>query len=89
MIEFGFENSNTMTDSEIAFILLANACGKVLANRDLYPRDIFMIAYRYLFSGCKCRGEYVYLVNFLIENPDYREELLKWQTISLNYHYLS
>ena len=67
-----------MTDREISFILLKNACGKVLANKDLYPNDIFKIAYRYLFEGCKSRGEYEYLVNFLIEIPDTREELLKW-----------
>ena len=66
-----------MSDREIAFILLKNACGKVLANKDVYPADIFKIAYRYLFEGCKSRGEYEYLVNFLIEIPDTREELLK------------
>ena len=77
MIEFGFENKDTMTDSEIAFILLANACGKVLAYKDLYPHDIFLIAYSYLNNGCRNRSDYEYLVNFLIENPDMREELLK------------
>ena len=66
-----------MSDREIAFILLKNNCGKVLANKDLYPTDIFKIAYRYLFEGCKSRGEYAYLVNFLIENIDTRWELLK------------
>ena len=66
-----------MSDREIAFILLKNGCGKVLANQSLYPQDIFKIAYRYLFEGCKSRGEYEYLVNFLIEIPDTREELLK------------
>ena len=66
-----------MSDREIAFILLKNACGKGLANQSLYPQDIFKIAYRYLFEGCKSRGEYEYLVNFLIENPYTREELLK------------
>ena len=70
-----------MSDREIAFILLKNNCGKVLANKDLYPADIFKIAYRYLFKGCKSRGEYEYLVNFLIENPSFREELLKWLII--------
>ena len=64
------------TDRQIAFIILANTCGKVLANRSLYPRDIFVIAFRYLFVGCKSRAEYEYLVNFLIENPDTRKELL-------------
>ena len=66
-----------ITDREIAFITLANACGKVLANSSLYPKDIYKIAFRYLFVGCKSRGEYAYLVNFLIENIDIRWELLK------------
>ena len=66
-----------ITNREIAFIVLANACGKVLANKELYPQDIFKIAYNYLFGGCKSRGDYEYLVNFLIENPSFREELLK------------
>ena len=70
-----------MSDREIAFILLANACGKVLANQSLYPQDIFKIAYNYLFGGCKSRGDYEYLVNFLIENISFREELLKWLII--------
>ena len=70
-----------ITDRQIAFITLANACGKVLANSSLYPTDIFKIAWRYLFVGCKSRGEYEYLVNFLIENPSFREELLKWLII--------
>ena len=66
-----------MSDREIAFILLKNGCGKVLANQSLYPHDIFKIAYNYLFGGCKSRGDYVYLVNFLIENSSFRKELLK------------
>ena len=69
------------TDRQIAFITLANGCGKVLANSSLYPKDIFKIAFRYLFVGCRSRGEYEYLVNFLIEIPDIREELLKWLII--------
>ena len=70
-------NLKEFDDRDIAFITLANACGKVLANKDLYPKDIFKIAYRYLFKGCKSRGEYEYLVSFLIDNTDIREELLK------------
>ena len=66
-----------ITDKKIAFITLANTCGKVLANKDLYPKDIVKIAYEYLFIGCETRGQYEYLVNFLIENPDTRKELLK------------
>lgn len=66
-----------MSDREIAFILLKNACGKVIANKNIYPSDIFNIAYRYLFTGCKTRYEFEYLVSFLIDNPDFRKELLK------------
>ena len=70
--------NDKITDREIAFITLADDCGKVLANKDVYPIDIFKIAYRYLFEGCRSRGEYEYLVNFLIQIPDTRKELLKW-----------
>lgn len=77
MIKIEFENSNTMNDSEIAFITLANNCGRVLSNKSLYPNDIFKIAYSYLFSGCRNRSDYEYLVNFLIDDIDMREELLK------------
>ena len=66
-----------LTDRQIAFINLANTCGKVLAYRSLYPEDIFPVAYRYLNNGCKSRKEYEYLVNTLIDNTDIREELLK------------
>ena len=66
-----------ITDRQIAFFLLTNACGKVLAYSSLYPNDIFSIAYRYLNNGCKSRKEYEYLVNTLIDNTDIREELLK------------
>ena len=69
--------NNTLTDKEIGFLLLASKCGKVLAYEELYPTDIFKIAYRYLFEGCRSRAEYEYLVNFLIENTDTRKELLK------------
>ena len=66
-----------ITDRQIAFITLANACGKVLANSSLYPKDIFPASYRYLNNGCKSRKEYEYLVNTLIDNTDFRKELLK------------
>ena len=66
-----------LTDRQIAFFILANTCGKVLAYSSLYPKDIFPIAYRYLYKGCKSREEYEYLVNTLIDNTDFRRELLK------------
>ena len=65
-----------ITDRQIAFIILANTCGKVLAYSSLYPKDIFPAAYRYLNNGCKSRKEYEYLVNTLIVYTDFREELL-------------
>ena len=77
MIKINFEKEGTINDRELAFIILANACGQVLANRNLYPEDINGIAYRYLFNGCKSRYEYEYLVNFLIDNLTIRKELLK------------
>ena len=55
MIKINFEKEGSINDREFAFITLANSCGKVLANRNLYPEDINGIAYRYLFSGCKSR----------------------------------
>ena len=70
-------NLKEFDDRDIAFYLLYNACGKVLAFKELYPTDIFEIAYRYIFDGCRSRGEYEYLVNFLIQIPDTRKELLK------------
>ena len=69
---------NVLTDKELAYLTLASKCGKVLYYEELYPQDIFKIAYSYLYDGCKSRSEYEYLVNFLIENPSFREELLKW-----------
>ena len=77
MIKINFEKEGSINDKEFAFITLANSCGKVLANSTLYPEDINEIAYRYLFSGCKNRYEYEYLVNFLIDNLSIRKELLK------------
>ena len=77
MIKINFEKEGSINDREFAFITLANSCGKVLANSTLYPEDINQIAYRYLYTGCKSRHEYEYLVNFLIDNLTIRKELLK------------
>ena len=77
MIKINFKKEGSINDRELSYITLANACGKVLANRSLYPEDINKIAYRYLFTGCKSRYEYEYLVNFLIDNTTIRKELLK------------
>ena len=77
MLKIELNKREELTNRQIAFIILANTCGKVLAYSSLYPNDIFPIAYRYLNNGCKSRKEYEYLVNNLIDNTDIREELLK------------
>ena len=65
-------------DSYVAFVLLSRKVGHVLGNKELFPTDIFTICYDYVFSGCKSRHDYEYMVNFLIDNEEVREELLKW-----------
>ena len=77
MVKLDFKNKEYMSDREIAFIMLANKCGDVLANIGLYPSVIYNIAYDYLFNGCKSRYDYEFLVTFLFENNWVREELLK------------
>ena len=77
MLKIELNEREDLSDRQIAFITLANTCGKVLAYSSLYPNDIFPIAYRYLNNGCKSRKEYEYLVNTLIDNTDFRKELLK------------
>ena len=77
MIKIELNEREDLSDRQIAFIILANTCGKVLAYRSLYSNDIIPIAYRYLNNGCKSRKEYEYLVNTLIDNTDFRKELLK------------
>ena len=67
-----------MTDDRyVAFVLLSRKVGHVLGNKELFPTDIFAICYDYVFSGCKSRRDYEYMVNFLIENEEVRGELLK------------
>lgn len=67
-----------MSDNRyVAFVLLSRKIGNVLANKDLYPTDIFTICYDYVFGGCKSRSDYEYMINFLFEQEDIRKELLK------------
>ena len=67
-----------MTDDRyVAFSLLSIKVGHVLANKDLFPTDIFTICYDYVFTGCKSRSDYEYMVNFLFDQQGIREELLK------------
>ena len=77
MLKIELNEREELSDREIAFILLADACGKVLAYPSLYPKQILHIARRYLNNGGNTMYEYDYLVNTLIDNPDFRKELLK------------
>ena len=66
-----------LNDNRTEFVYLVDMCKKVLANRDLYPKQIFHIARRYIYNIPNSKYEYDYLVNTLIDNPDFRKELLK------------
>ena len=50
MLKIELNEREELSDREIAFILLADACGKVLAYPSLYPKQIFHIAYRSYFT---------------------------------------
>ena len=64
-------------DRYVAYVLLSRKVGHVLANKELFPTDIFTICYDYVFTGCKSRSDYEYMVNFLFDQEDIRGELLK------------
>ena len=68
-------------DKYVAFALLSRKVGHVLGNKELFPIDIFSICYDYVFNGCKSRSDYEYMVNFLIDQEDIREELIKWMIV--------
>lgn len=67
-----------MSDERFAmFVILSRKVGQVLAYNNLYPPDIVSICYDYINTGCKSRNDYVYMINFLIDQEEMREELLK------------
>ena len=68
-------------DRYVTFVLLSRKVGHVLGNKEIFPTDIFSICYDYVFTGCKSRHDYEYMVNFLFEQEDIREELLKWMIV--------
>lgn len=81
--EFGMANNKafnteqeTLSNRDVAVIMLVKEVGEILSNRDLCPEDIFNIAYDYLFLGCKCREDYVRLVNYCIEDENIRRDLI-------------
>ena len=43
MLKIELNEREELSDRQIAFITLANTCGKVLAYSSLYPKDIFSI----------------------------------------------
>lgn len=65
----------TLTNRNIAQILLVEKVGEILSNRDSHPKDIFDKAYDYLFLGCKSREDYIRLVDYCIEDKDIRSDL--------------
>ena len=80
--EFGMCNNKafnteqeTLSNRDVAVIVLVKEVGEILSNRDSHPKDIFNIAYDYLFLGCKCREDYIKLVNYCIEDEDIRRDL--------------
>ena len=68
-------------DRYVAFVLLSRKVGHVLGNKEIFPTDIITICFDYVFKGCKSRSDYEYMVNFLFEQEDIREELLKWKKV--------
>ena len=65
----------TLSNRDIAVIMLVKEVGEILSNRDSHPEDIFGIAYDYLFLGCKCREDYIRLVDYCIKDEDIRRDL--------------
>lgn len=66
----------TLSNRDVAVTMLVKEVGEILSNRDSHPEDIFYKAYDYLFLGCKCREDYVRLVNYCIEDEDIRRDLI-------------
>ena len=80
--EFGTANNKafnteqqTLSNRDVAVIMLVKKVGEILSNRDSCPEDVFNIAYDYLFLGCKCREDYIKLVNYCIEDENIRRDL--------------
>lgn len=80
--EFGMANNKafntgqqTLSNRDIAVIMLVKEVGEILSNRDSHPKDVFNIAYDYLFLGCKSEEDYNRLVNYCIKDEDIRRDL--------------
>ena len=64
-----------LSNRDVAVIMLVEKVGEILSNRDSHPKDVFNIAYDYLFLGCKCHEDYNRLVNYCIKDEDTRRDL--------------
>lgn len=65
----------TLSNRDVAVIMLVKKVGEILSDRDSHPEDIFDKAYDYLFLGCKSREDYIKLVNYCIEDKNIRRDL--------------
>ena len=65
----------TLSNRDVAVIMLVKKVGEILSDRDSHPKDVFDKAYDYLFRGCKCREDYNRLVNYCIKDEDIRRDL--------------
>ena len=70
------KEQETLSNRDVAVIILIKEVGEILSNRDSHPQDIFDKAYDYLFLGCKCREDYIRLVNYCIEDEGIRRDLV-------------
>ena len=82
LVKIDMQPLRDLNDNRAEFVYLVDMCKKVLANPSLYPKQILHIARRYLNNGGNTMYEYDYLVNTLIDNADFRRELLKWKIMN-------
>ena len=69
------KEQETLSNRDVAVIMLVKKVGEILSSRDSHPEDVFDKAYDYLFSGCKCREDYIRLVNYCMEDENIRRDL--------------
>lgn len=65
-----------ITNNEIATILMSKEVGKILADEKQFHTELFGLCYRYFF-GELTSEEKKFLIYKLIDDEEYRQELLK------------
>ena len=65
-----------ITNNEIATILMSKEVGKILADEKQFHTELFWLCYRYFF-GELTSEEKKFLIYKLIDDEEYRQELLK------------